>query len=157
MAEQDVRPVTATWVKIVLAISVALNLAVVGVVVGAVAKDGRRMGDGAPKDMALGRFSEALSREDRRALRAAFLEKAPEIKDQRAAARAEFAVVVQSLRAEPFDPEAFRRALGAVEARNAARLSLGRDLIEARILGMSPEDRLAFAQRLEAGLGNKVP
>lgn len=157
MADQETRPATATWVKIVLAMSLALNLAVAGVVVGAVAKDGRKMDGGQGKDLPFGAFGEALSREDRRALRADFLKKAPELRDAREAAKAEIVAVVQALRAEPFEPESLRLALGAVEVRNAGRLSLGRTLIEAHILAMSAEDRLAFAQRLAGAAGGKGP
>lgn len=137
-------------IRIALAVSVALNLAVAGLAAGAWLKDGPPRG--MPRDLSFGPFSEALSDEDRRALRKALFDRAPAFRETRAAARAEFAALVAALRADPFDASAVQTALTAIEARNAQRLALGRSLIEARILEMSAEERLAFAERLEKGL-----
>jgi uncharacterized membrane protein len=159
MTEPTTPPKTSAWVKVVLALSLAFNLAILGVVAGAVMKDGQ--GErGVPRDLSFGPFSEALSREDKRALRSAFLDKAPEFRAGRREAQAEFTTLLTALRADPFDPAAFQSALGAIEKRNADRLALGRTLIENRIILLSVEDRLAFADRLEAALsrdGRKAP
>ena len=143
-------PSSGRGLKIALAVSVALNLAVAGVVAGAWLKDGP--GRGTPRDLSFGPFSEALSPEDRRALRKALIDRAPGFREAREAARAEFAALLDALRASPFDPATVQSALAAIEARNAGRLELGRSLIEARIAQMSEADRLAFADRLESGL-----
>jgi uncharacterized membrane protein len=149
-------PRSGRGVKIVLAISVALNLAVAGLVLGAWASDhGPRKG--MPRDLGFGPFSEALSPEDRRALRKAFMDQAPDFRTTREAARAEFVTLLATLRATPFDPAALTAALTAIETRNANRLDLGRTLIEARLVQMSEADRLAFADRLEQGLRGKGP
>ncbi len=141
---------TSRGVKIALALSVALNLAVAGLAVGAWLGGGghRDM----PRDMSFGPFSEALDSSDRRAIRRALLERMGEFRASRAEARAEFATLLDSLRADPFDPEAMKTALAAIEARNAQRLELGRSLIETRLIEMSDADRRAFADRLEKGL-----
>lgn len=143
-------PKTGSGLKIALAVSVALNLAVAGIVAGAWLRDGGSRG--MPRDLSFGPFSEALSPEDRRALRKSLLDRAPGFRDARKAAQAEFADLLGALRADPFDPAAVQSALVAIEARNAGRLELGRSLIEARITQMSAADRLAFADRLENGL-----
>ncbi len=137
-------------VKIALAISVALNLAVAGMAVGAWMKEGP--GRGMPRDLSFGPFSEAFTAEDRRVMRKALIDRAPGFRAGREAAQAEFGALVSALRARPFDPTAMQTALAAIEARNAGRLELGRSLIEARISEMSETDRLAFADRLEKGL-----
>lgn len=137
-------------VKIALAVSVALNLAVAGLAAGAFLRDGPQRG--IPRDMSFGPFSEALDDADRRSIRRALLERAGEFRQQRNAARAEFETLLVTLRANPFDAEALKSALAALEARNAERLELGRSLIEARLIQMSPEERAAFADRLEKGL-----
>lgn len=146
-------------VKIALAISVALNLAVAGMVAGAfLSGDGPHKG--MPRDLGFGPFSEALSPEDRRALRKAFMDKAPDFHATRDASRAEFEALLATLRATPFDPAALTVALTAIQTRNADRLDLGRSLIETRLAQMSDADRLAFADRLEHGLrgkDNKAP
>jgi uncharacterized membrane protein len=137
-------------VKIALALSVALNLGVAGLAVGAWLGDGPHRG--MPRDMSFGPVTEALDEDDRRAIRKALLERLGEFREQRAAARAEFETLLATLRADPFDPEALKAALEALEARNAQRLDLGRSLIETRLIEMSPRERADFADRLEKGL-----
>ena len=62
-------PAAPRGVKIALAVSVALNLAVAGLAVGAWLGDGPHKG--MPRDMSFGPFSEALDDADRRAIRRA--------------------------------------------------------------------------------------
>jgi uncharacterized membrane protein len=140
-------------VKVALAISVALNLAVAGLAVGAWLGGGHR---DMPRDMSFGPFSEALDTGDRRAIRRALLDRMGEFRTARAEARAEFETLLDTLRADPFDPEAMKSALAAIETRNAERLELGRSLIETRLIEMSDADRRAFADRLEKGLRRGV-
>jgi uncharacterized membrane protein len=138
------------WMKIALVISVALNLAVAGLVLGAWLGDGPRKG--MPRDMSFGPFSEALSDADRRALRKGLMDRMGEFRSSREAARADFEALLVALRADPFDAVAMTTALTAIETRNAERLALGRNLIATRIAEMTPEERQAFADRLEKGL-----
>ncbi len=143
-------PPSSRGLKIALALSVALNLGILGLVAGAWLGDGHQKG--MPRDLSFGPFSEALSLEDRRALRAALSERGGEFRKSREAARAEFDSFLAVLRSDPFDPDALAAALSAIEARNAERLELGRSLIETRLVEMSADDRMAFADRLEQGL-----
>ncbi|MFN3281085.1 MAG: periplasmic heavy metal sensor [Tabrizicola sp.] len=138
------------WLKLALAVSVTLNLAVAGLVLGAWLGDGPRRG--MPRDLSFGPFSEALSEKDRRALRRDLMGRLGEFRTSREAARAEFNGLLAALRADPFDPGALRAALAAIETRNAERLELGRSLIEKRLIEMTPEERRAFADRLERGI-----
>jgi len=140
--------------KIALAVSVALNLAVAGMVAGAWIKGGGP-GRGMPHDLSFGPFDEAFSADDRMAMRRALMDHASDFRASTKAAKAEFETLLAALRASPFDPAALQSALAAVEARTAGRLELGRELIENRIAQMSDTDRLAFAERLEAGLRHK--
>lgn len=143
-------PTTSRGVKIALAVSVALNLAVAGLAAGAWLRDGPH--GGMPRDMSFGPFSEALDDADRKSIRRSLLERVGEFREQRKAAKAEFEALLVALRAEPFEPAAMQAALAAIEARNSERLELGRTLIETRLIEMSPEARRAFADRLEKGL-----
>lgn len=143
-------PATPRGVKIALALSVALNLGVAGLAVGAWLGDGPHRG--MPRDMSFGPFTEALDEDDRQEIRKALLERLGEFREQRAAARAEFETLLATLRADPFDAEALKAALATLEARNAQRLDLGRSLIETRLIEMSPKERADFADRLEKGL-----
>lgn len=137
--------------RIALGISVALNLMVVGLVAGAILRDGgprERM----VRDLDLGPFTEALSPEDRDALRRDFVAQMPEMREMRRSMRAEFKTLLGLLRAEPFDPEAMRQALAGQRARMQERVDLGQELLLQRLAAMTPEARQAFADRLEERL-----
>lgn len=136
--------------KIALAASLALNLCVAGVVAGVMMRDGPPHRGG--HDYGLGPLSEALDKEDRKAMRKAFVERHPEIRDARQEARAEFQAVVTALRAEPFDPAALDAAMAAVAKRNQSLQDSGRALVGERLKSLSPADRAAFADRLEKRL-----
>jgi uncharacterized membrane protein len=143
-------PPSTRGLKLALVVSIALNLAVAGVVGGAWLRGGHHKG--MPRDISFGPFSEALSKEDRRALRAALGKRADMLHASRETARAEFEMLLAALRAEPFEPTTLNTAFTAIETRNAERMGLGRSLLEERIVEMSAEERLAFADRLEQGL-----
>jgi uncharacterized membrane protein len=151
--DQTPQPASPRWIRIALAVSVALNLAVAGLALGAMLNDGPPRG--MPRDLSFGPFTEAFSAEDRRALREAFRDRMPGFRASREAARAEFQALIEVLRTDPVDPAALNAALIAIETRNAERLELGRSLIEARLLQMSAADRRAYADRLERGLGGR--
>lgn len=141
---------TRGWVKAVLALSLAANLAVAGLAVGAYVKNG-----GPPPrhdEMGLGPLGDALNAEDRRALRAAFLAEFPDLKRGRAAVQADFAALVTALRAEPFDANALEQAIQVIADRNAARLSTIRAILTRYLETLDPAARAAFADRLEKAL-----
>ncbi len=143
-------PSSSRGLKIAFAISVALNLAVAGLVLGAWLHGGPWRGMG--HDLSFGPFSEALNSEDRRAIGRAILADRASIREGREAAKAEFDSLLAALRADPHDPAALDAALSAIVARNAGRLEKGQALLHARIEEMSAPDRLAFADRLEGAL-----
>lgn len=149
---EPVKPSAPRWMKVALAVSLAVNLAVAGLVAGAVLKDGPPHRAAAGQDFGFGPFTDALSKADRAALRQGFLSAAPEFRDQRRQARAEFDGVLAALRAVPFDAPGLRALLDAQHARAMSRFEIGRTLIYDRITAMTPEDRAAFADRLEQGL-----
>jgi uncharacterized membrane protein len=152
--DQTARPGAPRWIKIALAVSVALNLAVAGLAAGALLRDGPARG--MPRDLSFGPFTEAFSPEDRRALREAFRDRLPGFRATREAARAEFQALIAVLRADPVDPAALSAALVAISERSAERLDMGRGLIEARLLQMSAAERQAYADRLERGLVGRM-
>lgn len=139
--------------RIALAISVAVNLAVAGVVAGAMLKhgpDGGRMDMG--RELGFGAFSEALSRDDRRALREAFLAKAPELRDNKRQRGQDAQALLGALRADPFAPEALGAVMDSQQQRMESQLQLGQDLLREFLISMTPEARAAFADRLEQRL-----
>lgn len=137
--------------KIALAVSVALNLAVLGVVAGAVLRGGP-MRDQMVRDLGFGPFAEALTDTDRVALRRAFMQHSPGLRDLRETMRQDMANVLAALRAAPFDPAALQSALAAQEERLTGQLRLGQELLADRIGAMTEAERLAFADRLEMSL-----
>ena len=142
---------TRGWVKIVLALSLAMNLAVVGVVSGAWLRHGGPP-RGEPRDMGLGPIGDAMTKEDRKALRDAFLAKYPDMKAGLATLRADFDALKAALRASPFDPAALEAAMGIIANRNADRLQTGQALIAAYLVSMTDAERAAFADRLDQAL-----
>lgn len=147
------------WVKILLAVSLALNLAVVGVVVGAALKSRNFDGGRAPdvRELNFGPFTGALNRAQRRALLQGFVADQPPLREMRDLIRAEFQLVLDAVRAQPFDPAAFQEALAGQSRSTIARLEAGRKALEAVIIAMSPQDRAAYADRLEDGLQRRRP
>jgi|LauGreDrversion4_2_1035121.scaffolds.fasta_scaffold441346_2 uncharacterized membrane protein len=138
--------------RIALAISLAFNLAVVGLVAGAMLRDGPGMRGAMVRDLGFGPFTEALSREDRRAMRESLFERAPEIREARRLQRADVEGLVALLRAEPFDAVAFAARMAEQQVRMERQLRLGQEVLQDRVAQMSPEERRGFADRLEAGL-----
>lgn len=152
MAEAAGKPRGNRRLKIALALSLAFNLCIIGVICGVMLRDGPPRGG---RDFGLGPLSEALSHEDRRALRKAFVARHPDIRDAKRQMRAEFDAVVAALRADPFDPAALDGALAAIAARNQSLLDTGRELVAERLKAMTAEERAAFADRLEKRVGQK--
>lgn len=138
-------------VRIALGVSVALNLLVAGLVAGAVLRDGGPR-DRMLRDLEFGPFTEALSREDRDALRRDFVARSGGFRDMRAEMRSDFDALLGALRAEPFDIDAARAVLAGQQARMQSRLALGQDLLLERLAAMPPRARAEFADRLEERL-----
>lgn len=141
------KPKTGKGLRIALAVSVALNLAVVGVVAGAVLRDGPR----GPyiRDLDFGPYGEAFAPADRDAMRKAFLSRDVNVRGLRDEMRAEGAALVALLRAETLDMAALRALMETQQGRMLDRIELGRQLVADRIATMSTADRRAFADRLE--------
>lgn len=142
---------TAPWVKVALVASLALNLAVAGVVAGAVLNHRR---DGGPEmrpqtDAVYGAYAHALGRKDRRAIFEAMRTRPGDFRAVQAARAQGFARVIDALRAEPFDMSVLKSVLDEQLAQATARQSLGQELLLERIEAMSADDRAEFATRLQ--------
>jgi uncharacterized membrane protein len=146
-----------------LYVSVAVNLLVVGAVVGLLVAHGLREGypHGDRGVVGFGRYTQALSPQDRAALRDAYRGQmhdmmrqgagGAEYDDPRALFRAERASIVAALRADPFDPAAVQALFDRQKTRMTAAIALGQSLLLQRISAMSPQERTVFADRVEAG------
>ena len=143
----------AGWMRAALIVSLALNLGIMGMVAGAIFRNGGpSKGEAMVRDVGFGAFTDALSKEDRAALRRAFLANAPEFRDGHRSMRADFIDLLTQLRAEPFDAAALRTVVDRQQSRNSERLALGQTLIFDLLVAMTPEARQDFADRLEQSL-----
>jgi uncharacterized membrane protein len=141
---------TPRWVQVLLVVSLAANLMVAGLVVGAWLRGGPHGMAG--RDPGFGPFAAALSDDDRRALRRAFLSRMPEMRENRMALRRDMQGVLAALHADPFDAAALDSAMDAALARLGDRISVGQSLLVERITAMDSTERTAFADRLETAL-----
>lgn len=141
------------WTRWALLASLAVNLAVAGLVAGSLI--GKPPRGGLPdrplpgRELALGPFFEALAPRDRRALGDAMRREGDALHANRAALRAQFEALLAALRAEPYEAGEVRRLIDAQNARVSERQALGRRLLLERIAAMSPAERAAFADRLD--------
>ncbi|HVG49473.1 MAG TPA: periplasmic heavy metal sensor [Rubellimicrobium sp.] len=139
----------STPLRWLLVVSLALNLLVAGLVAGAALRhDGPRR----HMEMGPGPFAQALSPDDRQAILAEIRDRpglGPPSREERKQAMTE---VLAALRSEPFD----RMRAEAAMASQSDRVATVQRAIQAamveRLASMAPEDRAAFADRLEKEL-----
>lgn len=144
------------WGRLVLFVSLALNLGVLGVVGGAMlGRTGHGRAEFVARDIGFGLFTEALMEEDRRALRRAFGQARPDFRADRSQMRDDLQTLLAALRAEPFAPDVLRAALQTGADRIAERQALGQALLLDRVAQMTGAERAALADRLEKSLRRK--
>ena len=155
----DTNPPTAPrrrWVMPLLFVSLALNLLVVGAVVGrSLSPDAphkRERVDGPIRSVIGEPFVRALGREDRRAMLDDLRREAPKIRETREDLRGRFIAFLEALRADPFDPTAVEQLLQDQSEVARGRQELGRMLMVNRLNEMSADERAAYADRLERDL-----
>ncbi len=140
--------------KIALAVSVAINLAVAGLIFGAMLHGGPGgRGDMMVRDFGFGPFEDALQPQDRAALRETVRGRMGDIRAARQQMQRDGLAILGALRADPFDPAALTLALETQTQNIADRLTFGRDVMRDFVLGLTPEARTAFADRLEQRMG----
>lgn len=141
------------WMRIVLFTSLALNLLVLGAVVGSRFGEKEQLRKERVEvpgiGNAIGPYGRALSKEDRRALGREFVRNARELRSTRQEMRALGAQVVDALRAEPFDATPVRALLGQQIEVGQQLQRKGQSLLVERIEAMTPAARAEFADNLE--------
>lgn len=139
--------------RIVLVLSLALNLLVAGALVGRYASHGgafdRHQGRYEPIG---GPLTGALSQEDRREITRQMRDMRHDKIPDKAARRAVYEALLADLRAEPLDSAAIADHMARQRDLLAERLAVGQALLLDRIERMSAVERAAFADRLAEGL-----
>ena len=130
--------------------SLAVNLLILGVVIGWVlSPDGPRRDDRPARSLMGAPFAEALAPEDRRALLREMRGRAERIEGTRDELRARFETLLGALRAEEWDRGAVSAVLDDQRRAAEGRQRLGEELLLDRLDAMTPEARRAYADRLE--------
>ncbi len=147
----DQTPPAGRWQRRLLVASLALNLLIVGAVVGLAVSGGSK---GGPQrfDLTAGPVTRAMEPERRDRVRDALRDSDVFRPANRAEMRADTQALLTTLRAATFDEDAFRAAL----TRQRARLQAGQEAVlnavTREISEMSVEERTEFADRLEQQL-----
>lgn len=136
------------WRRWLLVVSLGFNLLVLGLVAGAVIRGEPPSGRAPRFDLTVGPLTRALGDEDRQAIRDGLQDRHPFGRDDRRAMRQDAGEMLDILRADRFDAEAFREVLTRQRARLALAQDAGIDQLILRIEAMSEDGREDFAERL---------
>jgi uncharacterized membrane protein len=137
--------------------SLAMNLAVLGIVAGAMLSGRDGGGPHRGIDIALGPFARALSDDDRRAVMRDLRQDGRLQLPSRGDRNRNLAQLVSALRTEPFDPASLSALLNGQRDRALSVQATTQDALINRIAAMTPAARAAFADRLEAELRSGGP
>lgn len=150
---------TPRWVKIVLVLSLAFNLMIVGIAAGGFAgkdrKGGYRGGPdrvSVPGDLAPRAFIAAIPREDRQGLAEAFRDRVRPEEGRRDELRVRVQALLVALRAEPFDPDAISVLMMEQRSRILERQEKGQAVFLEYLTSLTVEERVAFADKLEKSI-----
>jgi len=150
-------PITPrNWPRWLLIGSLALNLLVVGLVVG-VAMRGPAGPMRGGLDLGMGPFARALDDDDRRAIRRDLLGSVGPQIPSRADRGRDRAALLAALAADPFDAQAVAAVLSRQAARNTLMADAARAALLTRLGQMPARDRRAFAERLVRELDHSGP
>ncbi|MFB9150721.1 periplasmic heavy metal sensor [Roseovarius ramblicola] len=140
--------------RVVLILSLALNLVVLGAIGGWVLRHGigphGAYGPHAARMAQMGGpLTHALDAEGREAVAARLRDGRGAHAARRAALRESFEALLSDLRAQPFDPAPVEARLAAQRVRVAERFEAGHAALVAHLMAMSDAGRSAYAGRLE--------
>ena len=143
----------------VLIASLAVNLAVVGLIAGAAIRGEHRGVSGEvraramqTRDFGFGPYVAALEHSERRAIGRAYIGKAGRPDKARRDVQSQFESILAALTAEPFDADVFKSMMLVQLDNLATQQRIGADVIADHVAAMTPEARAAYALRLDAAL-----
>jgi uncharacterized membrane protein len=102
--------------------------------------------------LGFGPYGHALTKDQIAALRPEIRARRPELRQTQRKLRQGFGETVTLLRLEPFDSARLSALIAQQGLAASALQQIGRELLIERIVAMSPQDRLAFADRLETSV-----
>ncbi|WP_051588231.1 periplasmic heavy metal sensor [Actibacterium mucosum] len=154
MNESSKQPRAGRGLRIALVASLAVNLLVVGLVLGVAANrnDPRQAGRVPPELLNYGPLMKVLDEDNRTKLQQSLHGQRDEIRQARREVRKGFHDLVSALRAEPFDPKAVERIMTAQEARVNGQVTKVRAQLLLQLTEMTAEDRAALADRMQQAL-----
>lgn len=142
--------------RIVLVLSLGLNLLVAGAVIGALLSGGpRARPDRDVRALGLGPFERALTRADLRAIRGHLRDDRDTLRAGARDLRGSVGEAAAALRADPFEPERLRAALERNRQAVAGLQAQAHGALAAHVAGLDRAGRLAFADRLEEALHHR--
>jgi uncharacterized membrane protein len=135
--------------RLALIVSLSLNLAVVGLVIGTSLKF--RAAPPPPiRDLSFGGFSAAMTPEQQAELRRHFADQAPDLRKLRAQLRGDREALLAILRAEPFDTTGFTSVMANMRIRYTEPSRQAEAALLEVIMRMSPAERRDLADGVEA-------
>lgn len=146
------------WGKVLLFVSLAFNLLIIGAVAGALL-GGPRDRDRRPalRDLGFGPYVQALPLTDRVALGLAMRREAGAFRENRDVLRRQFEAFLDALRVEPYDHAEVTRIITLGQNQVIERQRLGRVLLLERIAAMDAAERAAYAKALDDALRRRKP
>ncbi len=136
------------WKGVVLFVSLAINLLLVGLIVGALLAGSHGRDRTALRGLGYAPFVRALPGEDKAALREALARDADSFRHNRAELQVQFESLLAALRKDPFDAGEVERLFAEQRGRIVERQRLAQDYLLERIAAMAPEARAAYADSL---------
>ncbi len=152
---QDTSPRKRRWLMPLLFTSLAVNLLILGIFLGAMlSPDGpRQRGEERAVRGVVGEpFFRALPKEERRALIGDVLRNRQQIRENRESLRQRFEAFLVALRADPFQPEEISRLMAEQRDTAVKRQEFGETLLLNRLQSMTPQQRADYADALEEAL-----
>lgn len=150
--QSEVQKPRRLW-KVIFVLSLALNVAIVGVVIGTT----WRFQDKPPRPTlrvpeSSSIYLRALDNSHRRELGRKLRRSDGTLKNVRAEITQGFEQAIAVLRAEPFDSDAFEQVMQAHSTRAEMRMQEARSILLNHLIALSAAERAAYADRLEQAL-----
>ncbi len=148
------------WGRLLLFVSLSINLLIVGMVAGAIYRNGGPANhtEKPPlRELGYGPYGRALSKENRRDIEQAMLARAGDLNANRDEFRGQIKALLKALRTSPYDAKTVRAIIGSQQERLLQRQDIGRIILLEQIEAMSDEERTKYANRLARSLRGPRP